>query len=282
MRFNLAEIAKRGRAPRRRSIVLRDIVPPATFATNLYRGSYYPVVQLWTRWSERIITEYERSLSALTTDAPIDLQALLDAADGEFDRILLELTAALQEWIVSTERWQRGKWRGAVLSASGVDLDTVLGPQDVRETLAQYLAWNTSLIKDVSAQTQKRIGDAVFVGLTQRLPARDVAASIREAVGMSRKRSQAIASDQLSKLTSELSRERGRQAGLDVFAWVHSRKLHPRKDHQARNGHYYSENPDRVGTQADGKTIEQAPPKGDRAGEAPYCGCRERAALLFD
>lgn len=282
MRFDLAELAKRARNPRRKWIVLRDIVPPGTLVTDLYLSAYRPVTQLWSRWAEQIIAEYERSLSALTTDAPIDIQNLIDQADGEFQRILIEIAAALEQWGLRVEAWQRGKWRGAILSATGVDLATLLGPADVRETIEQYLAWNTALVKDVSAQAQKRMSDAVFSGLTQRLPAREVAASIRDAVDMSRKRSIAIASDQLSKMTSELARERTRQAGLDVFAWHHSRKAHPRANHKARDGHLYSENADRVGATVDGKVVEQAPPKGDRAGEPPYCGCRERGVLVFD
>lgn len=282
MQFDLAELARRARNPRRKTIILRDIAPPATLATDLYRSAYLPVVNIWSRQSERIIAEYERSLAQITTDAPIDIQALIDQADGELQRILLEIAAAMQEWGLRVETWQRGKWRGAVLSATGVDLETLLGPADVRQTLEQYLAWNTSLVRDVSDQARKRIGDAAFAGLTQRLPARDVAKSIRGAVGMSRDRSQRIASDQLSKLTSELVRERTRQAGLDVFEWRHSGKLHPRVRHRERNGNLYSETPARVGTSVDGKTVEQAPPRGDRAGEPPYCGCRERGVLVFD
>lgn len=281
-KFDLIAMARRARNVRRKAITLRDIAPPAVLATDLYRAVYAPVVALWTRTAERVIAEYERSLSAITTDAPVDVQALLDQADGEFQRLLILLNAALSDWSIRVESWQRGKWRGAVLSATGVDLGTLIGPEDARETLEQYIEWNTALVKDVSAQARQRIGSAAFTGLTQRLPARDVAKQIREATGMARDRSQRIAADQLSKLSSALAAERRRDAGLTVFEWRHSRKLHGRVDHIPRDGKYYSESVSRVGTQVDGKTVQAAPPKGDRPGEPPYCGCRELSVLIFE
>lgn len=282
MRYDLTAMARRVRNVRRKAVVLRDIAPPAVLATDLYRAVYAPVVALWSRTAERVIAEYERSLSAITTDAPVDLQALLDEADSDLQRLVILLNAALTDWSVKVESWQRGKWRGAVLSALDVELGTLIGPEDARQTLAEYIEWNTSLVKDVSAQVRQRIANAAFTGLTQRLPARDVAKTIREATGMARDRSQRIASDQLSKLSSALAAERRRDAGLDVFEWRHSRKRHGRADHIPRDGKYYSESADRVGTEVDGKTVLAAPPKGDRAGEPPYCGCRELGVLIFD
>lgn len=282
MRYDLAALARRARNVRRRSITLRDIPPPATMATDLYRSAYAPVVALWTRHDARIADEYARTLSGLTTDAPADLQAALDAADSEFERLFILLRAGLEDWLVRTERWTRSKFRGAVLAATSVDLETILGPQDQRETLDSFLRWNTALIRDVHEQARKRIADAVFTGVTQRLPARDVAARIRESVAMSKRRSMGIAADQLSRVTSELARERMRDAGLDVSEWVHSRKLHPRKSHQARDGQLYSESKARIGTEIDGKTVREMPPKGQRPGEEPWCGCRQRGVLVFD
>lgn len=282
MRYDLAALARRVRNPRRKAIVLRDIPPPATLATDLFTSCYQPVVALWARRAPQIIDEYERSLSALTTDAPVDLQRLLNEADGEFDRLFVLLTAALRDWSLRTERWQRGKFRGAVLSATGVDIETLIGPEDARETLGEYVEWNTSLIRDVSDQARQRIGNAVFSGLTQRRPAREVAADIREAVAMSRRRSVGIASDQLSKLTSALADERRREAGLDVWEWRHSMKRHPRQDHVARNGRLYSEAKARIGTTVEGKTVEAQPPADDLPGRRPWCGCRSVGVLIFE
>ncbi|PZQ55912.1 MAG: hypothetical protein DI555_06970 [Novosphingobium pentaromativorans] len=276
-------MAKRARpGMRRKAIVLRDIDPPGTLATNLFRAVYNPVVQAWASGAERIIAAYAATVSEMTTDAPADVRAEIDGAAEQINRLVLLLTPDLRRWALSVEGYVRGRWRGAVLSATGVDLQTVIGPEDARQTLANYVEWNANLVADVSAQAKQRIGNAVFSGLSQRKPAREVAKDIREAVSMSRARSVRIASHQLSSLSGELARERRREAGLEVFAWHHSRKAHPRQDHVVRDGKLYTENPALVGKKVDGIEVRAAPPADDRAGVKPFCGCRERAVMVFE
>lgn len=281
-RFNLAALTKR-RNPglRRKSIRLRDIVPPATLATDLYRAAYAPVVQAWSEAADRIIAEYARTLAQITHDAPADVESQVDQAASLLQRLILSLTPSLRRWALRVESWYRGKWRGAVLSATGVDLGTMIGPEDVRDTLEATIARNVALVRNVSDQAQSRIADAVFRGLTQRLPANDVAKEIRGAVDMSRTRARNIAADQLSKLSGSLADERRREAGLPIWEWVHSQKRHPRSWHVARNGNYYSDDPEAVGTEVDGKTVNAPPEPGDRPSQPPFCGCRSLGVVVF-
>ena len=265
-RFSLAQLARRQRNIRRSSIVLRDIAPPATMATNLFRACYLPVIAAWSDALPRINAAYERSLSELVQDSPADVRAEIDGAAEAINRLVLILTPEVRDWALNVERWWRGKWRGAVLSATGVDLQTMLGAEDVRATLETSIEWNIALIRDVNQQAQQRISNAVFDGLRNRKPAREVAKSVREAVDMGRARSVRIASDQLSKITSALAEERRREAGIDTWKWRHSGKLHPRVDHQARNGKEYTD-----------VTAPQ-----DLPGRLPFCGCRSQAVVRFD
>jgi SPP1 gp7 family putative phage head morphogenesis protein len=267
MRFSLAAMTRRAKpGMRRTSIPLRTINPPGTLATDLYRACYLPVVQAWEAAQAPIMAEYERTLAQMTLDAPVDLGARLEFVERELQRLYLEITPRLRDWVYRVERWHRGKWRGAVLSATGIDLQTLIGPSDVAETLEAVLARNVALIRDVGQQAQGRILDAVFRGLTNRTPAREVAAQVREAVDMSRRRSLNIASDQLGKASSALDGERMRQAGIDDWKWVHSGKRHPRPEHLARNGREYT----------------FADPPADMPGEKPFCGCRKLAIVRFD
>jgi SPP1 gp7 family putative phage head morphogenesis protein len=266
-RYDLAAMTRRAKpGMRKRSIVLRDIDPPGTLATNLYRGSYFPVVQAWSAAAERIIAAYAATVSEMTTDAPADVRAEIDGAAEQINRLVLLLTPEVRDWALRTEQWFRGKWRGAVLSATGVDLETMIGAGDVRASLETSIEWNVALVKDVSDVTRQKISNAVFDGLRNRTPAREVAKTIRDSVGMSRSRATRIASDQLNKLTSALADERRREAGIDTWIWRHSRKAHPRLNHQARDGKEY--------------TDETAPQ--DLPGRLPYCGCRSQAVISFD
>lgn len=276
MRFSLAQMTRRALNPRRKAIPLREIKPPATMATDLFRACYAPVVETVGAASVRIIAEYERSLAELVTDSAADLGSLLDGLKSELDRLLLVLTPRLSDWAIRVEQWQRGKWSGTVLSATGVDLQTMIGAGDVAQSVEASIAWNVSLIRDVGDQARQRIASAVFTGLTQRRAAVDVAKDIREAVAMSRRRSINVASDQLSKLTAALDGERMRQAGIEQFLYRHSGKLHPRSWHRARNGKAYE--------LASGKEIgggDVIEPD-DMPGIPPYCGCRKQAVVAFD
>lgn len=159
-------------------------------------------------------------------------------------------------------------------AGTGVDLSTVLTAQPVQETVEAWLARNAALVRDISTQAQGRISDAVFRGYQQRLPIRDVAKEINEAVGLGRKRAVRVAADQSSKFSAALDQERQAEAGIEKFRWRHSGKIHPRSRHKQRDQHlFYLAS----GKSADDKS--SAIPADDRAGMAPWCGCREMAYI---
>lgn len=303
MRYDLAQLTRRSNPSiRRRAIVIRDIAPPGTLATDLFRACYLPVIEAWQRAAEPIVEEYSRTLGSIATDArsdyeagdpppelharlndsASDIQARIDAASSDGERLFLQLTAALEDWGIRVERWQRSKWRDVILSATGVDLNTLIGPSDVRATVAQYLEWNAALIRDVSAQIRQKVANSVFAGLTEQKPARQVAKEIREATGFARDRSVRIASDQMSKLSAALADERAHQVGLSVWKWRWSRKKHPREHHKARDGNLYTDDSAMVGREVNGEVVLPPPTESDQPGRPPYCGCRKQFVLVMD
>lgn len=282
IKYNLASEARRARNIRRRYVVLREVAAPAIMATDLYRACYLPVIQLWTKHASRIAAEYERTLSAMTTDAPADVQTEIMLAERAFNALVLTLTPSLRNLVVRVERVVRDRWVKQVYSATSVDLASRLSIFDVADTVESYIAWNTDLIADVSDQIKKRIADRVYSGLTQRKPAREVAKEISEAVGMGRERSLRIASDQLSRISASLADQRRIEAGIEVWEWRHSGKLHPRKEHQERDGLLYSDVPTNVGKHVGGRVVNAPPERGDRPGQPPFCGCRAQSVLMFE
>lgn len=277
MRYDLTAMARRARNPRRKMIVLPDKRPPAMLAMDLYRSSYAPVITAWQAAIPAIMVQYERALSELVTDSPADVEQEIAQAEAGLSRLFMLITPRLREWAIKVETWHRGAWRGAVLSATGVDLGTMLGPADMRVTLESAIAWNASLVKDVSKQIEQRIATAAFEGLRNRRPAREVAKAMNEATGLGKKRSLRVAQDQMAKLAGSLADERRREAGLDVWKWRHSGKKHPREDHKARDGRLYAD------TTADADPERKIlPPPPDRPAQLPYCGCRGQGVIIFD
>lgn len=280
--YNLPAEARRTRNIRRSSITLKDISAPSMLATDLYQSTYRQIIDLWTAASKSIADEYARTLSSMTTDAPADVQREIEQASAAATRLALTLTPSLRTWALRVERAVRTRWVRQVYSATSVDLSTRLSVFDVEDTLQSYIAWNADLITNVSDEIKQRVSNSVFSGLNERRPAREVAREINEAVGLGRDRSRRIAQDQLSKISATLADQRRQEAGIEVWAWVHSGKKHPRKPHEARDRLLYSDVAANVGKSVDGKVVNAAPERGDRPGQPPYCGCRARSVLVFE
>jgi uncharacterized protein with gpF-like domain len=280
MRIPLAAMTRRARNPRRKVITLQPIRPPATQATNLYREAYAPVIAIWQNALPGIVAEYERSLAAITQDSAATLETQIQTSATQAGAFLLAVRTRIEGWARLAEAWHRLRWRRTVLAGTGVDLTTLIGPQDMRETLDAVIARNVGLVTSVSDETRRRIADAVFRGYQARTPSREVARELADAVALGRKRALRIAADQNVKLSSALNEERRRQAGIDSFTWFHSGKVHPRAVHVERDGKLYSENAERVGTEYEGRTVRRVPD--DKPGELPYCGCTSKAVLILE
>ena len=253
----------------RRDITLRPIIPATANATDL-AAIIMPAVTIWADAREHILAGY--SPTPLISDSPDQIRAAIDDTANEFlRRLVVAITPALRRWAIRIEKWHRAKWGAAVAAGTGVDLSTILTSGGVAETVEAFVARNVSLVKNVSDQAQGHIADAVFRGYQQRLPVREVAKVIGEAVAMGRRRAVGIAADQNAKLSAALDAERQAEAGIDAFRWRHSGKLHPRSWHKARDGKVY-----------DWKTRkerggDEVIPADDLPGMPPWCGCRSQA-----
>jgi SPP1 gp7 family putative phage head morphogenesis protein len=257
MRYDLAELAKRSGV--KRSKPIRDIIVPATFTADLYRVTYRRVVNYWQAQAPRINAAYATSLSELTNDSADDIAAMLEQTDSELSRLFILIAPELRSFAVRIERWHKIKWVASVLSATGIDINTLIGT--AREPLANFIARNTDLIKDVSTETRRKISAAVYNGLSNNTPAREVAKQIRAATDFTRARSLRIASDQVSKIAATLADERAIEAGFTEYLWRHSGKVNFRPEHLAR----------------DGQRFKYGEPAGDTPGQAIRCACRSQA-----
>lgn len=277
-RYSLARLIQSQRKVRRKQIVLRDIVPTQALASDLFTRCYKPLIETMNAALPGIVAAYDRGLpvnDALITDSTSEAQSQTESLGETLRRLVLAITPALNDWALGVEKWHRGKWREAVLSATGVDPQTILAASGTPTSVQEYIDWNVALIRDVSAQAQQRMNSAIFSAFQARKPAADLARDLRDIVGMSRRRSLNIASDQLSKLSSALDRERMSEAGITAFKYRHSGKLHPRKWHRARDGKLYDL---KTGKEIGGDDVIAAD---DMPGIPPFCGCRKQAVVRF-
>lgn len=270
MKYNLATLYRRKRPnTRRRIIPLRPIELPAMLASDLYAKAYRPIIDVWRTGADMVLDQYKRTLAEITGDSPEQATATISAVEAISATALVTVQLQLEEWAARVERFHRGRWRGAVLSATSVDIGELVGAGDMRMPLSAAIERNVGLIKSVSDETRQRIGDAVFRGFQQRVPAEQTAEEFKHFIGMSERRALNIAADQTVKIGAALNDERRREAGMSTWQWHHSGKPHYRPEHKARNGKRYDD---------DAKSGEHKPPL-DRPGQLPFCGCTSRAIL---
>lgn len=270
MRYDLAAMTRRVRNPKRSSIPLRTIAPTGVQVSEL-SAIYVKVVKaIAASVVEDVLPAYAEALARRAADSLVrdDVSKVeqAEASLGEkLRRLILTLTPELTRWALRYEQYHRRKWVAAAYTATTIDLSAMIGPGDVQEEMAVWIARNVALIRDVSAQAQARIADAVFRGYQGRQPPRTVAKAIQEAVAMSRRRAIFIASDQAAKISAALDRERQVQAGITSFTWREGWPAHPRPEHVERDGQVY----------------QWANPPAELPGELPRCTCKAQALLTL-
>lgn len=267
MQIDLPAMVRRTGKTRRPYYIAREITPTAAHERQL-RTIYGKVVTGWSAaWERSIRPVYERTLGEGMRDSVDDVEGVTDEMARAMTRLTVALGPDLENWIVQVEKWHRGKF-GQLFTPVGVKLDTLLTAADVRPTLKAVMGENISLIRSLDDQMRNGISGAVFRGLTNRTPAREVAREIRRVTDIGKRRAELIAADQLQKLTSRLDQERQEQVGIDRFQWAHSRKKYPRPEHVARDGKIYA--------------WDSTVAKNDPPGRAIRCGCRSRPVLELE
>lgn len=269
MRYDLiAMVARSPRAKRQRVFAIPVTLPPRYLEHDLL-VILMKVVKTWDRlMREKVLPLYDVPVrDGRVQDDQSGLEAALDAVDGEVRRLLLILYPELNDWVLKAESIQRRDFVASVLTATGIDLATVVGLAPAQETMAATVARLVNLVTGLNDDTKKRLGDVIWQGFTARTPRSAVAKQIRHVMEVSRSRALLIASDQTTKLAGILDEERQREAGLDRYRWRHSRKAHPRKEHVARDGKLF---------------FWSKPPHDGHPGYAIRCGCKAQAYFDLD
>lgn len=263
--IDLRHILKAG-GYRRSTLTLPALPITATRVDDLAR-IIVQVPRAWQRWAEeRILPAYERHLGQRTThDAVSDLEAEFDQGEWTVGRLVLQLEPEVSQWALRAEEWHRRRFATILKSATNVDLATVLTPAG--ESLEEFLARATGLIKNLDAEARNRIANLVWNGVRAETPRRKLAKEIREAVDMSRRRAIIIARDQATKLAAELDQARQEELGFEEYEWQKSGKVHYREEHAARDGKLYR---------------WDKPPYDGHPGWAINCGCKAKAHMALD
>ena len=237
----LTEMNERVGKTRKRSAKPRD---PTKKVERFYRAQLKSLVRSISKAvEEEVIPVVKEEKSAYRADAAPEY-----TADGYADRIIAVIRALSQRFVQGefAEQYERLARRTvsmaeaestdafvkSVNQAVGVDMRPILDQEGMQEYI-QAASWqNAELIKSVPEEYLKRIETAVVGGVRGGDAPTKIARNIREATGVTQRRAELLARDQTSKLTSEITERRQKQAGIKYFQWITSKDERVGDDHR--------------------------------------------------
>lgn len=199
----------------------------------------------------RILRAVARALAEATKQhmALIDSHLRTDESESEFIlRIIREAYEATGTTAAAMAQAQRiaeqvkgyneQEFYAVLRSVMGVNI--FIQAPDLRRIMDEFAAENVRLIKSIPEQYFDKLQGVVSRGLQEGAMTRDVAGEIRELYGVTSKRSQLIARDQIGSLNGMISQSRQIAAGIGAYKWSTSRDSRVRESHTDREGRYYA------------------------------------------
>ena len=150
----------------------------------------------------------------------------------------------------SVWRFNFGQFSKVVQSVTGSS-PLVVKQTWLPSTLEKFVAENTNLITNMTQTQMDKIGDMVLRNVQKGLRYKELSKEIESQMGVSRKRADLIARDQVSKLNGQLTKQNQQSIGAKRYIWRTSRDervrgnpdgLYPKAEysHYDRDGQEFS------------------------------------------
>ena len=169
---------------------------------------------------------------------------------GEIDRLAARAFPANGEI-------NRTAFRESMRRALGVDVIT--GDAALQTSMRVWEAENIALIKSIPEQAVSRLQGQITEAVRRGTPLADLRKLIVEEFGVTDRRAQLIARDQIGKLNSDITQYRQTDIGVDEYTWRGILDARERPEHVAREGKVYS--------------WSKPPAGGDHPGREIRCRC---------
>lgn len=266
MSYSLRKLAKAA-GIRRQVIVLRPQYVPLYEEVSLAQIVAAPVA-VWEKGVADILSIYQSSLSQMTRDsAEGDMSAAILSLDTRAQQAVVSVIPALDQWLAEFYTRHLRRFIANVKSSVRIDPFPYIDVNAAAEDIALFQSRMTDLIRSVADQARKDVGEAVWQGLIERKPYREVGKAIAERLQIARKRANFIASDQSNKLNALLTEIRQEEAGITKFKWETAKDSRVRPEHAILQG----------------KVFEwKKPPSVGLPGTPPRCRCTGAAYLDLD
>jgi len=149
-----------------------------------------------------------------------------------------------------------------------LDISPILALGDVRKQVTASTERNVGLIKNLSADMEKRISERVWTAYQDGTTNRELAKQLREGLDFGKARARLIARDQLAKYADALDAARFEQAGLAFYIWKTVGDDVVRPTHKANDGKRFRN--------------DKPPANTGHPGHDINCRCKRKAVIYSD
>lgn len=185
---------------------------------------------------ENTRTDSLSDLWLVVHEAVARMSAKVDELTNKFD-----LEKKLNYLAGLTVKLSVKEWKKVVKSTLGIDLldDYYLG-EFYRQQTKMWVAENVGLIKSIPQETLAKMQDIVLNGFQSGRTTTAIVKEIRQAYGVSKRKAQLIARDQMAKLNADITESQQRDAGVKEYTWRSSGDSRVRERHRALDGKVFS------------------------------------------
>lgn len=191
-----------------------------------------------------LVQKYKIKLDANVTDLPdtgldmaVEILVTTIAEQYAYKMTKRVIRDKVRQVFRRVNRLNDAEFRKMLKSALSVD---IIAAEPWLSQLADvWVRENVRLIKSVETQYFDRIESVIIQAVQNGEMTRDVAAKIREIGGVSARRANIIARDQVGKLNGQLTKYRQMNLGIETYEWSTSGDRRVRPTHQSRSGKIY-------------------------------------------
>lgn len=167
----------------------------------------------------------------------------------------------------------------AVAKALGVNI--IVPGSDLDDLVNSWVETNITSIQDMHNSYLSNVQRAVAEGFKKGLSTRDIANKINEQTGVSLKRANKIARNEMGNLNAEITKKRDADLGITTYTWRTMRDIRVRgAPENGIGGLYPKAKPSHVAREGQSFSYSK-PPAGGNPGEAFNCRCYPEAEIDF-
>ncbi len=224
-----------------KGVVGKGVQSPSSIEVAYFRG----LRQLTTKTTRLVIEELypeikkEEKYFIKDADSMEVLEQTLRSMRSKADDMAELHFKFAEEMADKTNKFNRRAFVRQINEAAGVDIGAVLRDEATNTALKGAINDNVNLIKTIPSEHLDRVEKALRQGIDGGKDFFSIRKDLHDIGGITQRRAQLIARDQVSKLNSNLDRIRQQSIGVESYTWDTANDERVRETHEANSGHEF-------------------------------------------